>query len=188
MNYNQAYNNVTLADASGIYGERMIQDRYINSNTSYSIIQMNISSDYDLREYRNEVSTNYPIMEMSKKKKIPLEQIQNSSEIIKFKMDTEPTLCPISLEVLCSEEFICRIKYCGHIFNKLALYTWFENNTSCPVCRYDIRKYYHTSIGKMNDENMNDEDIDENIDENINDDICVDDFREILLREILITI
>lgn len=46
--------------------------------------------------------------------------------------------CPICLEVFdCSQE-VTMINHCKHLFNSAQLTTWFETNTTCPVCRHDI--------------------------------------------------
>jgi hypothetical protein len=49
--------------------------------------------------------------------------------------------CPISLENFSDSDYVTVIRYCGHIFNRNELNTWFRSNCRCPVCRYDIRNY-----------------------------------------------
>ena len=49
------------------------------------------------------------------------------------------TSCPISLERFNDTDHVTIIRYCGHIFNTNELYSWFQSNCRCPVCRHDIR-------------------------------------------------
>lgn len=49
--------------------------------------------------------------------------------------------CPISLENFNDTDIVSVIRFCGHIFNRDELNTWFRTNCRCPVCRYDIRNY-----------------------------------------------
>ena len=34
--------------------------------------------------------------------------------------------------------FQCLVNYCGHIFHTEQINTWFQRNSNCPVCRYNI--------------------------------------------------
>ena len=38
-----------------------------------------------------------------------------------------------------------QIRHCGHTFQEHAIMNWFQSNTRCPVCRYDIRDYHPTT-------------------------------------------
>ena len=49
--------------------------------------------------------------------------------------------CPISMEEFNDNDNVTIIRGCGHIFNTNSLMNWFTTNSSCPVCRYDIRTY-----------------------------------------------
>ena len=53
--------------------------------------------------------------------------------------------CPISLENFSDSDNVTVIRYCGHIFNRHQLNTWFRSNCRCPICRYDIRNYNSNS-------------------------------------------
>ena len=48
--------------------------------------------------------------------------------------------------VVCYETFaehdLIRILPCKHYFHYGCLKPWFEANTSCPVCRFDVRKFF----------------------------------------------
>ena len=48
-------------------------------------------------------------------------------------------ICPITRERFDSTtEHILMIKNCKHIFNKSALNTWLEHNSTCPYCRCQV--------------------------------------------------
>jgi hypothetical protein len=65
-------------------------------------------------------------------------EINNAVTDITYSSDESETRCPISLEDFCVGESICRINTCGHIFKRNALYIWFNNHSSCPVCRTNV--------------------------------------------------
>lgn len=47
-------------------------------------------------------------------------------------------VCPIALEGFAEGEIVCRINHCGHTFKDTCLRNWFQRQSHCPVCRYDI--------------------------------------------------
>jgi len=47
--------------------------------------------------------------------------------------------CPISQEPFTPDTNVTRINHCGHHFSTFAINRWFEMNSRCPVCRYDIQ-------------------------------------------------
>ena len=53
----------------------------------------------------------------------------------------EPNRCPISLETFQVGDVICEIRGCGHIFKRPPLMRWFQRNSQCPMCRYQLREY-----------------------------------------------
>lgn len=69
-----------------------------------------------------------------------LDNSEIDSEVtdITYSAEESETRCPISLEDFCVGESICRINICGHMFKRNALYRWFDNHISCPVCRTNI--------------------------------------------------
>ena len=71
------------------------------------------------------------------------EQITNATDIVRFGNINSPlnTTCPITQESFNSDNLVTQILHCGHIFNTSSLDRWFEINTRCPLCRYDIRTY-----------------------------------------------
>jgi len=48
--------------------------------------------------------------------------------------------CPICLESFQPQQSVTMINHCKHIFNTSQLTTWFEDKTTCPVCRYDLQR------------------------------------------------
>jgi hypothetical protein len=68
-------------------------------------------------------------------------QIENAVRRVEYGNITSPMnlSCPITLERFNDTNIVSVIRYCGHIFNSVALNTWFRTNCRCPVCRYDIR-------------------------------------------------
>jgi len=69
------------------------------------------------------------------------EQIENATENIEITNELAQNTCPITLESFQEGEQVCRIIHCGHIFKTTGINIWFERNTHCPVCRYDIRHF-----------------------------------------------
>ena len=51
------------------------------------------------------------------------------------------TICPITQQPFENGDRIRSICHCRHVFSNSSLLEWFERNTICPVCRYDIRDY-----------------------------------------------
>lgn len=70
-------------------------------------------------------------------------QVINATTELTFENIDEETnsqaRCPICQEDFEEGDIILKINYCGHIFKKDSLLTWFETNSRCPICRYDVR-------------------------------------------------
>jgi hypothetical protein len=81
---------------------------------------------------RNSIRRNTP--------KISLETFNEKVEYVNYNQDmnNNENRCPISLEDFQSNEIVCRIKNCSHIFKTIPLINWMKINTICPVCRYDL--------------------------------------------------
>lgn len=60
--------------------------------------------------------------------------------------ELSPT-CPISMANFTEGQTIHRIRGCGHIFTPYHLHRWFQNHTTCPVCRYDVRNSLNAAAG-----------------------------------------
>ena len=70
------------------------------------------------------------------------EQITNATERVMYRdLNTLQSSCPIDLLPFQENEEIIRIRQCGHIFRTGNLMRWFQQNTRCPLCRYDIRNF-----------------------------------------------
>lgn len=99
-------------------------------------------------------------------------QINHATEIVSYSPNEHiHTTCPIDLLPFNENERIIRIRYCGHMFRTENLLRWFENNTRCPLCRYDIRNY--TTVPSSNIENTSNNDNNETdvVNEDDNEDI-----------------
>jgi len=85
------------------------------------------------------------------------QQIDNATIIFDFSLadDNIHTNCPITLDEFQEGEQVCRIRHCGHTFRNSAIQNWFQRNTHCPVCRYDIRDYLMNSQGEREREQSN---------------------------------
>lgn len=92
-------------------------------------------------------------------------EIQAATEEIQFSNITLPpnSVCPITQERFTNDELVTRILFCGHIFKSSSINTWFNRNTRCPLCRYDIRRYSSATNEHLSeDDNINREAAEEN--------------------------
>ena len=48
--------------------------------------------------------------------------------------------CPISLTTFDASSNILRINECNHIFQSDSLMRWFQEDSRCPICRYNINR------------------------------------------------
>ena len=76
-----------------------------------------------------------------------LTQIGVSTRVLLFRdiSNNAQIICPIDRERLEESDTVMQIRQCGHFFRAPNLRRHFENNTRCPLCRYDIRDYIPTS-------------------------------------------
>jgi hypothetical protein len=49
------------------------------------------------------------------------------------------SICQENYETTHRPDTICEINHCQHSFHNSCLMRWFDENTRCPVCRWDIR-------------------------------------------------
>ena len=47
-------------------------------------------------------------------------------------------ICPITRENFEDDTNVARINHCGHIFTRSQLLNWFQFDTRCPICRYNL--------------------------------------------------
>jgi hypothetical protein len=55
------------------------------------------------------------------------------------------TTCAISHEEFTDTSEVTQIRGCSHIFKPSSLARWLRTNSTCPMCRYDIRDYQNVS-------------------------------------------
>lgn len=74
-------------------------------------------------------------------------QIETASRLVRYGDIDRPIsdTCPISMEHFSIDDQVRQIRHCGHIFMPAEFDEWFQGNTRCPVCRYDIRNWSETS-------------------------------------------
>lgn len=74
-------------------------------------------------------------------------QIETASRLVRYGDIDRPIsdTCPISMEHFSIDDQVRQIRHCGHIFMPAEFDEWFQGNTRCPVCRYDIRNYSESS-------------------------------------------
>ncbi len=66
--------------------------------------------------------------------------------------DPNNTTCPIRQRSFTSADEIMMIRHCKHCFVKDSLMRWFQLDSRCPVCRWDI---YNTAITNIDSSNNN---------------------------------
>ena len=68
------------------------------------------------------------------------QQINDATDLVPYaSTDTIQHTCPIDLSTFNPQETVMRIRHCGHFFRPNNLRHWFQTNSRCPVCRFDIR-------------------------------------------------
>ena len=69
-------------------------------------------------------------------------QIMQQTSIVDFQdlSGTDIHTCPISLTTFDASSNILRINECNHIFQADSLMRWFQEDSRCPVCRYNINR------------------------------------------------
>ena len=116
----------------------------IDSIQQYTIPLTNSVSNTNTSEHRN---TNYSRLMQSFFQPVDVYPTQSQIEIatrnVRYCDIVNPVnrSCPISLDTFVDSDMVSVIRFCGHIFRRDQLNTWFMSNCRCPVCRYDIRNY-----------------------------------------------
>jgi len=150
--------------------------RIFLNNTPYTIDNIqtyNIPSPRFERNNEWNSTTNANISQILQNFFQPIEvfptqtQLEEATRTVRYRDIVSPInrSCPISLENFDDNDIVTIIRFCGHIFNRDEINTWFRSNCRCPVCRYDIRNYRANTanIDVTNDEtntetNINNED------------------------------
>lgn len=59
--------------------------------------------------------------------------IQNPSELLENVEPTEDMQCPVCLDAITTDAV--KLNQCEHVFHRSCIERWFNNHTTCPVCR-----------------------------------------------------
>jgi hypothetical protein len=104
------------------------------------------------------------------------QQIERSTRNVRYSDIVRPVndSCPISREMFQDDDIVTLIRHCGHIFHTNNIMRWFQRNTRCPVCRYDIREYNSVMPDQTTNENRQYENTTENINTYSNNDVTFD--------------
>ena len=83
-------------------------------------------------------------------------QIVEATQVLLFRELTDPTnsVCPITQEAFGPNDIIIQISHCHHNFRPAALRTWFERDTHCPLCRFDIRDHVSEHSSEETNDNQ----------------------------------
>jgi hypothetical protein len=173
----------------------------IDSIQRYNIPSSNVETRYEIPDV-----TNNNISQLLQSFFQPIDifptqtQVEAATRIVRYGDIVSPInrSCPISLENFEDSDIVTIIRFCGHIFNREELNTWFRSNCRCPVCRYDVRNYREDrgSIDNtINESNTINEDVipDNNLQQTSSSeirpslffDIIVDNFTEANFRNLL---
>jgi hypothetical protein len=68
--------------------------------------------------------------------------------------------CPIDRTLFNPNDSVIIINHCGHTFRSQNLMTWFQSNSKCPICRFDIRNNVSDNDVSMN--NVSEDDVSTN--------------------------
>ncbi len=68
---------------------------------------------------------------------------------VDIKNTTDQEICPITQQNFEDDDDVLKINYCGHIFKKDSLVTWFERSSLCPVCRHNITLDLSNNISNL---------------------------------------
>jgi len=82
-------------------------------------------------------------------------QVNRATENIIFntnnQQNNDDTRCSITMDVFIDGDELLRIKGCGHRFKKNALLEWFNRDSRCPMCRYNLHEYMDQPISSHTD-------------------------------------
>ena len=150
----QLYDNIHLRHNNIIRNNSYWTSNLINETPrTPSPTPVNIfSSSIPINNTRPRINTNTilshifnPLTELfQRNQETPIltnQQIQLATENYVFNGEvTENNTCPICLEEFTEGDILIKIRGCGHIFKSSHLLNWFNRNSGCPVCRYDLRR------------------------------------------------
>jgi hypothetical protein len=128
-----------------------ILDTIMNTTRRQNNIQNVVSYDYTRpigsRFYESSNTDNFVtllnnVLSSTRTNSVPTTaQIDNATRLVRYENIETPVTdtCPICLEQFQNSDVVRQIIHCGHIFNQQHFNRWFERDSRCPVCRYDIR-------------------------------------------------
>lgn len=72
------------------------------------------------------------------------QQMESATRILRYGEIIHPLneTCCFTLERFQENDNVMIIRHCNHIFSRVQLTNWFQENCRCPICRYDIRDYH----------------------------------------------
>lgn len=71
----------------------------------------------------------------------PTEDQIDAATVVEVPQDQETATCSVCQDSFEAEQEARKILHCGHLFHLECIDTWFEQASTCPTCRYDIREY-----------------------------------------------
>jgi len=80
--------------------------------------------------------------------------IQTATKIVPFCTVDNPKneICPISQIHFEEVDCIMQINHCKHNFNPYSLFRWFDRNSTCPMCRYNLNSHSHSNHSNDDDD------------------------------------
>jgi hypothetical protein len=72
------------------------------------------------------------------------EQVETATYLRGATTSDESSQCSICQDNFAPGHAIRRIRHCNHEFHRTCIDTWFQSNTHCPMCRWDIREAHAT--------------------------------------------
>ena len=133
INYNTSNRRLTTTNVNTTTTNRTTNTPYLNTNVRANTTH---TSSTGLSNLLTSFFNNIEVVPTQ-------QQINNATRNLVFRDIVNPTndVCPISLERFQPTDHVTQIRWCGHIFRRRDLLSWFNHNVRCPVCRYDIRNY-----------------------------------------------
>jgi Ring finger domain len=147
QNPSPSANNVRTPSYTRNYNWNRWNSRDLENLIYYAIYPTNANgtmrhANWAFNTYRDDV-VNIPTMQQIEAATTNYEYSNENAE--------NNTNCPITLDEFQEGEQVCRIRHCGHIFRRSSIQNWFQRNTHCPVCRYDIRNIASTETSNTPD-------------------------------------
>ena len=109
------------------------------SNIPHPIHRNNNYVESDNDEVEAEAEEEVLLSETPRQNIPTLSDIRRNTRTISFNhSEHTQTVCPIEHTSFNQGDIVTQIIHCGHIFYQEAISTWFERDSRCPLCRYNI--------------------------------------------------